>query len=220
MTAKLNKATSSTKTGGVLSMTARKGKTAEEDIAWVLLDPLVIAGSFLADQNKQFPNVDVTAFAAEVRVHADAVKRGDLSRGEEMLTAQAHSLNSLFYSLANRSAANSKGGYLDAAAAYMKLAMRAQSQCRSTWEAVAEIKNPRQVAFVTQANMGQNVQVNNAAVGSAPPPRAEHFEMTHTEQSGGDLELLPDSRASTPAGGIDPPLETLGKFDRTEVGGR
>lgn len=220
MATKQTKAAPRPKTGQSLTITARKDKTHEQDIAWALLDPVIIAGCFLADQNKSLPNVDVNAFSDELRHHADAVQRGDLSRGEAMLAAQAHSLNSLFYSMANRSAARSKAGYPDAAETYMKLAMRAQSQCRATWEAIAEIKNPRQVAFVKQANMGQNVQVNNGAVGTGPPLRTENLENTQTKVSGGTNELLPNARASTPAGGIDPPMETMGALDRPEIGGR
>jgi hypothetical protein len=31
---------------------------------------------------------------------------------------------------------------------FLRLALKAQSQCRATWEAIAEVKNPRAVAFV------------------------------------------------------------------------
>ena len=47
----------------------------------------------------------------------------------------------------------------------MRLALKAQSQCRATIEALTNIKNPRPVAYVRQANIGQAVQVNN---GGAP----------------------------------------------------
>ena len=46
--------------------------------------------------------------------------------------------------------------------AYMRLALKAQSQCRSTIEAINEIKNPSSApTFVKQANIGNAVQVNN-----------------------------------------------------------
>lgn len=42
------------------------------------------------------------------------------------------------------------------------MALKAQAQCRATLEALAEIKNPRPVAFVKQANIsGEHQQVNN-----------------------------------------------------------
>jgi hypothetical protein len=56
--------------------------------------------------------------------------------------------------------------YLNQMEANLRLALKAQAQCRATLEAPAEIKNPRPVAFVKQQNVGHNVQVNN---GTAPP---------------------------------------------------
>jgi len=199
-----------------LTVTATEGKTPEQTIALVLLDPVVIAGCFLADQNKNNgPNVDIQAFVEELRRHAAIVRGGDLSRGEEMLTAQAHSLNSLFYSLANRAAANSKEGYLTAAESYMKLAMRAQAQCRSTWEAIAEIKNPRQVAFVKQTNMGNNVQVNN---GNGPTELPSRTEKTQIEQNklleATNGERL-DTRTKGAPGRVNPELESVGAINGT-----
>jgi hypothetical protein len=77
----------------------------------------------------------------------------------------------------------------------MKLAMRAQSQCRSTWEAIAEIKNPRQVAFVRPANMGQNVQVNNCADSS----RAREIESTPHKLLEANDGLRLDTRTASAA---------------------
>ena len=49
----------------------------------------------------------------------------------------------------------------------LTLALKAQAQCRSTLEALAEIKNPRPVQFVKQANMTTGPQqVNNAYAGT------------------------------------------------------
>jgi len=201
------------------TVTETEGKTPEQIMALVLLDPAVVAGCFLADQHKGQPNLEIKAFVAELRQHADAVKHCDLSRGEEMLTAQAHSLDSLFYSMANRSADNSRQGYLQAAEIYMKLAMRAQSQCRSTWEAIAEIKNPRQVAFVKQANMGHNVQVNNGSPSTLSPSRAEKPEITPNKVlEANDGERL-DTGAQSAAVGANQELETLGAINRAEVEG-
>lgn len=52
--------------------------------------------------------------------------------------------------------------YLKQFQAYLGLALKAQAQCRATLEALAEIKNPRPMAFVKQANIsGGPQQVNN-----------------------------------------------------------
>jgi hypothetical protein len=59
------------------------------------------------------------------------------------------------------------GEYMDATDRYMRLALKAQSQCRATLETLAEIKNPRSVQFVKQANMTTGPQqVNNGYAGT------------------------------------------------------
>ena len=54
-----------------------------------------------------------------------------------------------------------QGDYLEAADKYMKLALKAQSQCRTTVEAIGELKNPQPFSFVQRTNIGNAVQVNN-----------------------------------------------------------
>ncbi len=43
----------------------------------------------------------------------------------------------------------------------MRLALKAQNQTRTTLQTLAELKAPKQIAFVRQANIGNQVQVNN-----------------------------------------------------------
>jgi hypothetical protein len=55
---------------------------------------------------------------------------------------------------------------------HLSLKLKAQAQCRAPLEALAEIKNPRPVAFVKQANIAHGPQqVNNQSGGNngAPP---------------------------------------------------
>jgi hypothetical protein len=105
----------------------------------------------------------LTESVKALRSTADTIHGGNLKPAEEMLLAQATSLNAIFCELARRSGLN-MGEYLDAADRYMRLALKAQAQCRATLEALAEIKNPRPVAFVKQANIAHGPQqVNNSA---------------------------------------------------------
>lgn len=55
---------------------------------------------------------------------------------EQVMKAQAARLNALFVELAGRSAKASTANYLEAADRYMRLALKAQSQCRATLEAL------------------------------------------------------------------------------------
>ena len=78
-----------------------------------------------------------------------------------MLVAQAHTLDALFNSLTRR-AINS--GYMNNLDRYLKLALRAQSQCRSTWEILMRLKNPPIAGYVGQANIAHGPQlVNNCS---------------------------------------------------------
>ena len=102
-----------------------------------------------------------------------------------MLTTQAHTLDTVFNELARRACAN-LGEYVNAAERYMRLAFKAQSQCRATIETLAEIKHPKPVAFVQQANIANGPQqVNNGhfdtstrtgarEIGSVPNTLLEH----------------------------------------------
>jgi len=84
----------------------------------------------------------VSAFGEQTK----AVIDGDLDRAEAMLTVQAHTLDTIYNSLA-RKAMNAE--LLTQFETYLKLALRAQSQCRSTWEAISAIKNPPVVGYVS-----------------------------------------------------------------------
>lgn len=153
--------------------------------------------------------LDINACADELRRQIAEVQRGGMKRPEAMLVAQAHTLDALFSSLAIRSKANSQEGYLEAADRYMRLALKAQSQAVRTIETLAEIKNPRPVAFVRQANIAHTQQVNNGI-----PSHAGETINQSNELLGSGNELLPDARASQAASRVDTPLETVAKINR------
>jgi hypothetical protein len=162
-----------------------------------------------------FGEMDLTTLVDELGHQIDAVHRGDLKRAEAMLISQAHTLDAIFHELARRAGLN-MGEYLDAAETYMPLALKAQSQCRSTLETLAEIKNPKAVAFVQQANIAHGPQqVNN---GTAPPP-AEPSRAGESEKPPNKLlesrdgERL-DTGAAGAAGGADSSLEAVGAVNR------
>lgn len=91
------------------------------------------SGTFGADLSR----VDTTMVLREI---AGIVHSGDLSPAGLMLSAQAAALNAIFGELARRAALNICD--VEAADRYMRLALLAQDQCRSTWEALAAIKKP------------------------------------------------------------------------------
>ena len=98
------------------------------------------------------------------------VKAGNLGMLERMLAAQAISLDTMFTDLAWR--ARLQEG-LPQIQTLTGLAFKAQAQCRATIEALAEIKNPKPVAFVKQANIAHQQQVNNGDAALPAPAQAQ-----------------------------------------------
>lgn len=145
-------------------------------------------------------------------------KTGSIAQAEELLTAQATSLNAIFVECARRAAVN-MGHNTDTTDKYLRLALKAQSQCRTTLESLAEIKNPRAVAFVKQANIANgHQQVNNGVPASEPLPAGTREETAIApiellEDQSGNVTRL-DARAPGKAGRSDPTLDALGAVHR------
>jgi len=107
----------------------------------------------------------------------DCAADRSLSSAEALLMSQALALNTVFGELARRAALN-MGEYMDATDKYMRLALKAQGQCRATLETLAVIKNPP-VVFAKQANIAHGPQqVNN---GAGLPARTENATIPPNE---------------------------------------
>ena len=103
--------------------------------------------------------VDLADLVDDLRERIKKVQGGDMQPVEAMLFGQAMTLETIFTSLARQAALNDG---LKQFQVNLTLALKAQAQCRATLEALAEIKNPRPVAFVKQANITNGPQqVNN-----------------------------------------------------------
>jgi hypothetical protein len=106
--------------------------------------------------------LDTTACAAEMVTKVEALDKGDTSEIEHQLLSQAVALQSIFGEMARRAALN-MGTYIGPTEVYMRLALKAQSQCRATLETLAEIKNPRPVYLNPRQvnNVAGNQQLNS-----------------------------------------------------------
>jgi hypothetical protein len=130
--------------------------TKEAAITAALINPATLSAVTL---QQLIPQLNVNALVAELALQVEAVSAGKLDRAETMLLAQAQTLDALFHALVRKAIGEER---LLQYETHMRIAMKAQSQCRTTLEALAEIKNPRSVAFVKQANIAAgNQQVNN-----------------------------------------------------------
>jgi hypothetical protein len=193
-----------------VALVARPEELPERTVARCLTDPATAAAGTINELYRRVSNDgDINGYIAELRYQAQEVNAGDLSRSEAMLMSQATTLNALFHSLTGWALNHVKEG---GNAAYfetnMRLAFKAQSQSRATIETLAEIKNPRQVAFVRQANIaGGNQQVNN---GSRPVareneiPPSKLLEAQHGERM--------DTRAQSATGRVDQAMEAVGEI--------
>ncbi|NJC06854.1 hypothetical protein GGQ97_002647 [Sphingomonas kaistensis] len=168
---------------------ARKNKvepTEERDapakhLARVVADSIFANSAVMSTYGKPTfgGEVDLGELYETLSRRALKVREGDLSSAENMLVAQAATLNLLFLDLTRRSS-NNMGEYIDAAERYMRLALKAQAQCRATLEALAEIKKPPTV-FTRQANIAAGHQQINNAAGTCACTRAEITEGSPNE---------------------------------------
>lgn len=149
--------------------------------------------------------LDLTECVAALTEKTQAVQAGDLSGAESMLMAQAVGLDLIFNELARRGA-RTMGEHLNVAETYLRLAFRAQSQCRATLETLAEIKNPASTSFVRQANVaiGGPQQVNNAIAA-----RAGERDQANKLMGGTDAARMDAAPPSTPIA-VDSPMEAVG----------
>jgi len=186
----------------------KTAKEKSEHIAKMTLMPSTNAAAVVAEYTKAFGEQDVQALMEELRPHMKNVNDGNLQHCEAMLVGQAHALQSIFMNLARR-AVNQE--YLKQYEMYLRLALKAQNQCRMTLESLAAIKNPP-VVFAKQANINQgsgNQQVNNGT-----PVPASHAEKIINQQN----ELLEvqhgsekvDNRATGKAIDKDKAMATMG----------
>lgn len=153
-----------------------------------------------------------------------AVNSGDLSAMESTLVAQSAALNSVFIELTRRAHLN-MGSHMDAMERYLRLALKAQTQCRATIETLAVIKNPPVYAKQANINNGGQQQVNNGV--PAPQKRQETDEAV--PRAGGKKnrtrqpKLLEashgerlDTRTKSKARRSDQALEAVGEIHRAE----
>jgi len=142
-------------------------------VAQAFLTPSLISAKIIKGRYSHNEEININAVIDELNKQNKIMKQGDLSRPEDMLLSQAHALDNLFGEMVERSRMN-MGEYFNAADKYLRLALKAQSQCRTTLEALAEIKNPKPYI---QNNRAQYQQVNNGV--KEPHTRGENVKTSN-----------------------------------------
>lgn len=167
--------------------------------ARTLTEPETQAGATVQEWQGGF--VDVDAMAQELRRQTEKLKTGDMSRAESVLLAQAHTLDELFNNLARRA---KRSEYLSQLETNLKLALKAQNQCRMTLETLSTIKNPP-VIYAKQANIAHGPQQINNGV------PATHTAENQKQQN----ELLTVNHGKTLDGGRTG--ESIGSYSTLEA---
>lgn len=201
-----------------LDVKLKEGKTKERCLAEAAIEPAVSAAFITALMSQGvFGVTGVNDLTGALRDCVQAAKTGDLSEYEGMLGAQAYALNAIFLEMTRRAALN-MGQHLSATEQYMRLALKAQSQARTTIETLAEVKNPRAVAFVKQANIANTQQVNNGEVEHSPRAGAIDSPQNKLLEASNVTRL--DTRAQGQAGRGHPPMEAVARVHGAKVARR
>ena len=158
----------------------------------------------------------------ELHSQTERLKTGDMSKVEEMLYCQAVTLQTVFTRTLQHAITNESAKHQNM---MLTLAFKAQAQCRTTLETLANIKNPRAATFVRQANIAQNQQVNNGAGESAEASARAREKTLPIKQN--KLITIPkanhaetmDTRATGSAGTGDSTLEAVGVVHGPEITG-
>ena len=195
--------------------------TNEERAAWIGTDPGMVAGAVLveyavaiSDGNGNKTRAGVNEYANQTEVLIRQIRSGDTSGLEAMLVGQATALQGMFMSLARRAQAQKYQRQLEA---FLALALKAQAQSRATIQAVADLKYPRQVQYVQQANIAHTQQVNNGAAQQHPrtrkkSPGAKNKLLEQTEHD----QWMDTGATEAPERG-DPQMAALGEVHRPQI---
>ena len=118
---------------------------------------------------------------------AGKAKDGDLAIASKLLATQALTLDSMFTELARRAAIN-MSDYINATERYGRLALKAQSNCRATLEALAKLHQPREqtVKHVHVNEGGQAVVADQIHQHTGGRENAKSNEQPHALESMGD----------------------------------
>jgi hypothetical protein len=209
-----------------LDLVVKKGTTPDRAATDMMAAGLAANASLvLSFSEAEHGELSLNDMVNSLRDAGSAVNCNDFAGPERMLSAQAVSLNAIFAELARRSAVN-MGTYMDTAERYMRLALKAQSQCRATVETLAAIKNPP-VVYAKQANITSGPQqVNNGVPGFSDASQGarargengtEQTKLLEGTQHGGTVL---DAGATGATAGRHQVLAAVGAVHRTKEPGR
>jgi hypothetical protein len=192
------------KAKSTLQISAKEDESLDNAMARVMSMPETQAALTIRQwQDPALPeSMDINATIAELKEQSKILKAGGMQRAESMLLAQAQTLDELFNNLARKA---HKCEYLSQFEANLKLALKAQNQCRMTLETLSNIKNPP-VVYAKQANIAHGPQqVNNGVPATHAAENQKQQNELLTVNHG---KTLDGGRAGETIGG-NPAMATL-----------
>ncbi len=165
-----------------LQVVAIEGKTPEYAVARGELEPEVRHAALALNASADLfagDRASVPDMAEAMRDLASEAASQDLSAINRVLTAQALSLDTLFTQMVRRAHLN-LGQFPDAADRYLRLALKAQAQSRTTLETLVKMHQPREqtVRHIHVGPDGQAVFIENynGGMGSARYDERPHAQ--------------------------------------------
>lgn len=186
------------------------------------IDPALNAGIVAAAHSIVAPNDDKAQAidaAAAIEFITQRVRDGDLSDLEAILVGQAVALNIASTEMLTRAR---KIGTADALNTLAAAGMRAAAQSRAAIDSLVNLKNPRQVAFVKQANInnGGQQQVNSGGVAQSSLAPAHEATAPNKLLVEANASPILEPRAARRSGRGNQTLEAVGVRHRTAQPGR
>lgn len=181
------------------------GRTEEQKLANIALSPEFKAAVTSKAYAPAIGEQDLAAVLERLGEISSRVVSGETKDVESMLAAQALTLDSIFHKLALQAERNI-GHYPKAVDTYLRLALKAQSQCRATVETLAVMKSPRQ--YINQTNVAGAMQINI------------DMENSHVDRRAQSKDAASDSRVEALGeiyGSQDPRGESCLQQERAET---
>ena len=164
------------------------------------------------ERHELIDQLDTPALIEALRQQTKAVHQGDLRAAEAMLMNQATALQSLFVKLTETGL---QANLLRQQEMALRLALKAQSQCRATLETLAAIKNPP-IVYAKQANVTTGPQQINNGVQAPTGTRKIKSQKNKLKELNHEEQQWLDAGATSAAGGTHQEAKALAPVHRAE----
>ncbi len=138
----------------------RNGESDDQLAARAVLNPLLHSALTVGDYAIVGGDFNINALVDAFEDQVNQFAEGNLESLEAMLFSQVHALHAISSHLFRRAIMNDTNNL----ETFLKLGLKAQSQCKSTCEVLANMKSPK--TQLNQTNIAQTQQVNNHLPGN------------------------------------------------------